>query len=335
MTDATKPSDGFDYYQGTVFWTSFQRIEQLVNTKISGSPMQNWVDHTVARYGNRKRALVVNCGNGWVERSFYNRGGLEHVTGFDILGSNIDEARRAAPRSDWEYIQGDCNTIERLGTFDLIINCGSMHHVAKIERLTQILADSLTDDGIYVSYDYVGAHRNQFGWDAWSRALLANEALPERYRVAMRYPHMPTILAVDPTEAIHAELQMETMGRYFDFVERTDAGGGVAYMVLFQNHALLRDQHTAEGIQLIEELFAKDQAELKRDAGSNLFSYVVARPNLKKISPAERKVLLQSEDQREGQAANNAGRYYSSTPLELIYNELGMAEYKLRINNIA
>ncbi len=46
----------------------------------------------------------------------------------------------------------------------------------------------------------------------------------------------------DPTEAIHSELIMETVERYFSLVENNPIGGGLAYLVLSFNRGVHDDQ---------------------------------------------------------------------------------------------
>ena len=63
--------------------------------------------------------------------------------------------------------------------------------------------------------DYVGPHRNQYTSAAWERAWSINDELPAQVRQIMTYPDLPTMLRDDPTEAIHSELIVETLHRYF------------------------------------------------------------------------------------------------------------------------
>ena len=55
------------------------------------------------------------------------------------------------------------------------------------------------------------------------------DQLPAPLRTKMSYPHVPTMIATDPTEAIHSDLIVETLARYFDLVEVRPVGGAIAY----------------------------------------------------------------------------------------------------------
>jgi hypothetical protein len=193
-----------------------------------------------------------------------------------------------------------------------------MHHIAYIDRLTRQMARFLKPGGIYVVNDYTGPHRNQYGWEAVSRCAELNHSLPEAYRARLGYAHVPTMLAHDPTEAIHSELQMDVLRRYFDIVTHVRFGGALAYSLLFQNHLLYRDQRTERGAACIGRILAADQEFLNERPESNLFTFAICTP---KAAPPRQKQLdswTREEMEREARARDNGGRYYPPTALELI-----------------
>ena len=103
-------------------------------------------------------------------------------------------------------------------------------------RLPGDLPDPPPDDGWFVSFDYVGPHRNQYRLDAWEEAWQElNHELPEALRQDLVYPPIPVMLMVDPTEAVHSELIVETFRRYFSEGQFTALGGAIAYPLLTHN----------------------------------------------------------------------------------------------------
>ena len=83
----------------------------------------------------------------------------------------------------------------------------------------------LPEDGWFVSFDYVGPHRNQYRLDAWEEAWQLNRQLPSTLQQDLAYPPMPVMLVVDPTEAVHSELIVDTFERYFTAGQYTALGG--------------------------------------------------------------------------------------------------------------
>jgi hypothetical protein len=197
-----------------------------------------------------------------------------------------------------------------------------MHHVAWINRLTRRLAQMLRPGGLYVAFDYVGPHRNQYPWQMWSAFLEFNETLPERYRATTGYAHLKTMLYMDPTEAIHSELQIEVMKRYFDIVDFAGLGGPMAYQILFQNKTLFAERHTPEGKAALNRILAADQDLLAQDPECSLFAFWVATPKKEWPSQDQMDSWQYEEDIREQKAKLNGGRYYPTAALEIIYNQM-------------
>ena len=334
-----KPSEGHDYYSDDhLFWTNFGTVADHHAIAVSGSPEQGWIGHLLEKHGLRKKALFVSCGNGWVERECHKLGLIVEPYGFDIMPQHISAAEEEARRAGIiaQYVLGDGNKLNLPWSgFDLIVNNGSIHHIAYLDQLMRKLRAMLNPGGLYVMMDYIGPHRNQYSVKAWLRSLEVNVALPVRFRKKMRYPHMPTILAFDPTEAIHAELQMMITRRYFDVVEEVRFGGGIAYEILNGNRQLLDEQHTADGIKAIDTILSEDRQLLLDTPDSNLFTFAILRPKSELPSQATLDLWTAAEDDRENCAAQHGGRYYPPTPMELIYNELANAEYELSLHGTA
>jgi hypothetical protein len=116
------------------------------------------------------------------------------------------------------------------------------------------------------------------------------------------------MLRDDPTEAIHSDLTFDTMGRYFDLVERHDLGGGLAYEILTHNEKARRlpDEKIAPHLDRLLELDAESTA-----AGRvpTLFSYFVARPRKATLDDPLLWRHQPEEDARELRAMRLRGTY--------------------------
>ena len=123
--------------------------------------------------------------------------------------------------------------------FDLVINVAALHHVQYIDRFCRILCKTLREEGVLINYDYIGPHRNQYSSRQWYYIHQVNRKLPGFIRNNLKKPYLRTMLKTDPTEAIHSDLTIPVLSRYFDIFERHDAGGGIAYEILLNNTKLI------------------------------------------------------------------------------------------------
>ena len=220
MSDITPKADV--YYKST-YWNDYDVIKGAINKRISGEESTDWMAYFRATHGGRRfhRALILNCGNGWVERDLFEHHHLfETCVGLDTSEAFLDEARKNAPSSGFTYIHHDINSDPLPdGPFDLVVNHAAAHHIAYLDHVFLGLHKILTADGVFLSYDYIGPHRNQYPYSDWDLIVEINDGLPEHLRSKLIYPHLPSVLKMDPTEAIHSELTIEVTKRYFDLLE--------------------------------------------------------------------------------------------------------------------
>lgn len=329
--DTIAPQKDFDYYLGNVYWNDFKAIQDKINLAISGDASLDWQNYLYRKFGTFNNALFLNCGNGWVERQCFEKKLVNQITAFDFSEDLISEAVKKAAEISLpsNYVVADCNSFyPPEGEFDLVVNHAAMHHVAYINRLTLNLAKSLKDmKSLYVAFDYIGPHRNQYPWLVWEEIIKVNDSLPKKYQLDLAYPHMKTMLAWDPTEAIHSELQIEVLNRYFDFSQYTPLGGAIAYTLLNLNIKLHQDQFTAEGKKTINKIIESDNLFCEQYPEYNLFAFWVAnRKSALSIDSEEAKAYQDQENIRETNASLANARYYSPTALEIIYDNFDITK---------
>jgi len=302
------------YYQGT-YWNDFDVVVRRINERISGDASRPWFEH-FAKVSERtfERALILNCGNGWVERELLASGLILEAVGIDYSEELLVQARTAADEAGLplSYEQVNINTAELPPReFDLVVNHAAGHHIAAIDRVFRELCRVLPEDGWFVSFDYVGPHRNQYTPEAWEAAWAVNRELPVSLRQDLRYPHLPTMLATDPTEAIHSELILETFGRYFSFSEFTPLGGAIAYPLLTHNARMFEATDAAEQSTWLRRIMEADDSFLVEHPDSSLFAYFSGRPKKSVLSETDQLATWEAEEnERERLAAENAGEYY-------------------------
>ncbi len=326
----TVATDSSVYYHSG-YWNDLARVQAYLNRRATGDPAVSWSAHLATSTGRTfAKALVLNCGNGWVERGLVTAGLVKEAVGVDYAEDLLVSAREEAAKAGLplRYHQLDTNSAAwPEDGFDLVINHAAGHHVAYVDRVFRSIAELLPEDGLFVSYDYLGAHRNQYPTAQWEAAWQANEALPAAFRHQLVYPHLPTMLVSDPTEAIHAELIMPVMRRYFEIEHFRALGGGVAYPVLTFNQAVFSHGEDEVG-PVVDQVLAADEAWTDADPeGRTLFGYVVARPRKAALSDAEQlAVWTAEEDDRERLATSAGGRYYPDTLMSVLYEELDVAK---------
>lgn len=306
------PPDSSVYYSST-YWNDLQPVIEHISEICTGDRGKWWVSGFQERYCQRgpfQHGLFLNCGNGWVEREFCDRGVVRRATAFDYSAELLNSAAAERGPRDIAYFQGDANLIDfAASSFDLVVNVGALHHVQYLDRLSRILCKSLTENGLLLGYDYVGPARNQYSRRHWRVLKRTNRSLPPSLRKdPLAYPHLPTMIATDPTEAIHSDLELSTLGRYFHTVERHDVGGGVAYEILSHNPKLA-SVPAAELASQVERLLALDRSLTESGLVPNLFSYFVMRPHKPALSDRSLDRHRREEDRREALAGRMLGAY--------------------------
>jgi len=328
------PSAARTYYERVIYWTNFDMVQRSVNRTISGDDRRDWIDHVRSDYGRCDAALSLNCGNGWVERELFQKGAIRRVIGMDISQTLLAEARNEADRIAMPsvYESQDVNRLDLSGhAFTWAINHAALHHVAYIDHVVREVCRALPEDGLFLNYDYVGAHRNQYDGETWQRVIELNAEAPKPFQIEVRYPHQRTMLHVDPTEAIHSELIVSTLERYFDFVEVKPLGGALLYSLLFGNTGLHAKAETAEAKDWLRHLMYEDARFTQQRLDRSLFAFIVARPR-KSALDDERQLLswTAEEHTREEKAKFNGGRYYAPTAFEILYEQIYALQDQLK-----
>jgi SAM-dependent methyltransferase len=317
---AVVPAPGYTYYPDAIYWNGFPEVVQHLNRLITCYPARGFIDHLLENHRPVESALFLNCGNGWVERAMFQRGAVRAAIGIDIgadmLGTAEDEAEKIGMPA--HYVMADANTANLSDfSFQWAVNYAALHHVAWIDRVVRQVWLNLPADGLFINYDYIGPHRNQYGPEAWSMMERMRAALPEAMRAPLPYPHMRTMLHLDPTEAVHSELIVETLKRYFEVIYSTPLGGALAYHLLMNNTGLFAAKETAQGAALVASIIHQDVRFTNMQLSRSLFGFIVCRPKPRQAIAAQ---LLEQwtreETEREAAAQRSGGRYYPKTELE-------------------
>lgn len=265
-------------YYKEQYWDAFPQAKAYIQRQVSGDPRKDSLVDFKERYCKKpfKHGLFLNCGNGWLERYFIKHHMVEKATAFDYSAGLIEEAESKKKGLPITYFQADANTIDLPGnTFDLVVNSASLHHVQFLNRLCHQILISMKPNGIFFHYDYIGPHRNQYLREHWHLINEVNDSLPHQVRKdPLVYPHLPTMMVTDPSEAVHSELIIDTLDRFFDTKERHDISGMIAYNILSLNNKLHRNERN----QYIEKVLRLDKEAYDRGEIPPLFTYMLQTP---------------------------------------------------------
>jgi SAM-dependent methyltransferase len=317
-------NDNSAVYYGGNYWNNLECTIRMINSRISGDATVNWWQHFAVRSGRTfERALILNCGNGWVEREMVEAGFVKEAVGIDYSPELLAAARSAAGSMPIRYEQVNINRDQLpRDDFDLVVNHAAAHHITMINRVFQDLCRVLPEDGWFISFDYVGPHRNQYATDAWDQAWQLNQQLPESVRQNLVYPDLPTMLIDDPTEAVHSELILPTLRRYFRVEELTPVGGAIAYPLLTFNERLFSLPNPEERERWAQFVLDRDWEYLSGHPEATLFAYFTAQPDKSVLADHSQLDKWQlDEDEREAKALSNAGRYGGRTLMQHLYEE--------------
>ena len=300
------------YYQGQ-YWNDFRLVLEYMCENFTGNKNKWWVQDFKERFCQKpfEHGLVLNCGNGWVEREFIDFGLVKRITAFDYSMELLRAAEKEKGERPISYFQTDVNRIDfDDDQFDLIINVASLHHVQYINRFCRIMCSTIKENGVLVNYDYIGPHRNQYPFKQWYYINRVNRSLPDSMKKSpFVKPHLPTMVMDDPTEAIHSELIFESVSRYFEIFERHDTGGGIAYELLTHNPKLKNVPDDELDTQ-IGRILALDKEYTHLNRVPPLFSYFLARPKKSVLSDKTKLEYDQKlENLREEKARKRHGVY--------------------------
>jgi SAM-dependent methyltransferase len=302
------------YYQGQ-YWNDLSETRAHLNRLATGDSHRDWIDK-ILEMKPPGHGLILNCGNGWVERELFDRGVLSSALAIDVSPTLIEEAETAKAGREIKYVCHDINTFHfGQNEFDFVINFAAMHHTQMIDRTMRGVWSSIKPDGLFVSWDYIGPHRNQYSYEVWEIIHQINKSLPGNLRSDMSYPHLPTMLLMDPTEAIHSELFLETHDRYFSAVHQSALGGAIAYPLLTHNrgiHAATDSERTAYIIDILKQDVEYTSTKLKR----SLFAFLISKKKaVDELNQDDLDSWTVEEQQRERRASVD-GKYYEESLLQ-------------------
>ena len=294
--------DSSVYYKEQ-YWDAFPQAKKYIQKQVSGSTTKDSLKDFKERFVQKpfRHGLFLNCGNGWLERWFITHNMVKKATAFDCSKELIAAAEKKKGKLSITYFVADANTIELPeNTYDLVVNSAALHHIQYLNRFCYQIARSMKSQGIFFHYDYIGPHRNQYSQEHWKIIQEVNDSLPKSVRhTPLLYPHLPTMMVSDPSEAIHSELIIDMVSRYFSIVERHDISGMIAYTLLSLNHKL----RAGEQSSAIQKIIDADKKAYTTGRIPPLFTYMITKPKKDVLTHSD---ILQKWQKAENKRENNS-----------------------------
>jgi SAM-dependent methyltransferase len=300
------------YYTGK-YWNDYPECLSLINTRLFGKNIDwktNLIDKDLIKF---KHALILNCGNGWVERELYDAGIILKATGVEYNKELIDECIKNKEERDINYIQHDINTIYfDENTFDCVINFAACHHIRYIEEICINIRKWLKPDGYFIHNDYIGPQRNQYSKSQWLNMNTINNSINVKYNKNLGYPDIQQMMNDDPTEAINSNRIIQVLYDLFNIDTHTKSGGAITYEILTHNSKLFNAPLDIR--QKIVKMVMEKDLEYLNKSGDSFFHFIIARNNKEVSDDIEDKYLKQMNIREE--LADKTFGHYSYNYLE-------------------
>lgn len=182
------------------WWESGSALRKQINSKISGNPKLDWVDHTLNQYYSTRlplsNCLSIGCGNGETERRLARIGVFKHCDGYESVGEiEIQTAIKEANTVGYDHITYHVVEFDNFdlppNTYELAYTRDALQHIEDLEHVLYQISQALKSNGLLVLNGYIGPNRFQFSNRQKELSNLCLGLIPERYR--MMTPEVATV----------------------------------------------------------------------------------------------------------------------------------------------
>ncbi len=232
----------------SLVWTASPVVRRYLHRLATGDTACDWLTAVRAQYlpAVVRRALVLGCGSGWLERALLDKGGVREIVACDVAAETVDRARERAAEDgkaaiDYRVVDLEHDPIPT-GPFDAIIANDVLHHITGLEELYERISEALAPAGRFVFNEYVGPNRFQYGDERMELINRYFRLFPDRLRwdpvtnsPLWRRTRIDAgkLVAEDPTEAVRSEDVLPLARKAFAVVAEIPYGGGLLNPLLF------------------------------------------------------------------------------------------------------
>lgn len=279
-------NSNIDIYYGGKYWNNYSECLSEIHTRFFGKDI-DWKQYLIEQgFTNFEHALILNCGNGWVERELYDYGIIQSATCVEYSTVLVDECNQKKDNRKLQYICHDINTIDfDKNTFDVVINYSACHHIRYIEKVMSNIHKWLKPSGYFIQNDYLGPQRNQYTKHQWNQMNLVNDKLDINIKKQLKYPNIIRMMLDDSTEAINSDKVIPLTYDIFNVVQHSKSGGVIAYELLTHNDRLFNlDIHERKPI--VDYIMNEDLTYMN-ETGESFFHFIIAKndKSIEEIKP--------------------------------------------------
>ena len=266
------------------YWNDLEIVVKYKNKLATGNENVSWIGDILTRFKEYvpfDDVLIVGCGNGWLERQLYDLGIGKHFDAFDMSEKYINEAKELKQSRAIDYFLDDINSMSKIEDekYDAVFNFAVLHHAEEVDNALKKLAKCLKTNGLMFNEEYVGPARNQYSDQHLKHMLEVMSDLPEKFRTKVKFLRPPLEnFRVEPSEAIHSDLILPLIPKYFDIVYQRNLNGGIAYQLLHNNIQEFEDDSNTESVKWLEYLLKQDVVYTDNGRVPILFWYGVCKP---------------------------------------------------------
>jgi len=286
QSDEAKSLNDYSHYSEK-YWNDLETVIKYKNKLATGNENTHWVKDILERFKEYlpfENVLVVGCGNGWLERQLYDLGIGKHFDAFDMSEKYINEAEELKESRDIDYFLDDINSMIKIedNKYDAVFNFAVLHHATEVDNALHKLAKCLKSTGLMFNEEYVGPARNQYSDEHLNLMMEVMSDLPEKFRTKVKSLRPPLEnFRVEPSEAIHSDLILPLIPKYFDIVYQRNLNGGIAYQILHNNIDEFEDTGNPESEKWLDYLLKHDVKLTEEGKVPVLFWYGVCKSKTK------------------------------------------------------
>jgi SAM-dependent methyltransferase len=275
-------------------WLHLDPLRARNNRQVSGDATVDaldWLARHVARAGESpfQRALVLGCGDGWLERGLRGRELARTVVAMDLSPRVLDRARKlSAGVAGITYVQADMNHLPigsapfRPRSFDAVLGWSSVHHCSDLEQLYPAVHALLRPGGWLFLDEYVGPDYFQFSEAHMDQVRMLARLLPERLRTTrsgfvrseFQSPTVAEVQAVDPSEAAASSRILPLLDSHFEVIAKQPYGGSLLHVLLAH---IAQNFQSPEGAHWLQALIAAEDDLHRQGVLEQHFCSVIAR----------------------------------------------------------
>jgi SAM-dependent methyltransferase len=282
----TRTADYWDRYVKMAVnrgeWQAHPLVQERFLRQRGGLSLEEWFISTYCSGRRFRRGMSVGAGVASFEVNLLQRGIVEAFDLYDVSQASLDVATQRARALGLDgrvrCFCADVTEVQWEEQYDLVTFISSLHHVTNLDQLLNQIHALLDEDGLVFAVEYVGPDRFAFPERDTDVARTLYRVLDPQLRSPwpeLPLPHVPDVIAADPTEAVHSSAIIETLQDIFEYCEITPLQTSLAYIMWpGLNHDMLYESE--QGMDLVRMILEVDQLLVDTGKMPNYFAYLAA-----------------------------------------------------------